>query len=43
MFLMETNVDPMLPGSRLNADHPKNGVLIPRLITDMTLFDRKLL
>jgi hypothetical protein len=26
-------VDPSSPGSRLDADHPKNGVLIPCLIT----------
>jgi hypothetical protein len=30
---MEATVDPPFPGSRLDADHPKNGVLIPCLIT----------
>jgi hypothetical protein len=29
-------VHPVLPGSRLDADHPENGVLIPRLITILT-------
>jgi len=27
---MEATVDPQPPGSRLDADHPENGVLIPR-------------
>lgn len=27
---MEASVDPQPPGSRLDADHPENGVLIPR-------------
>ena len=26
---MEASVDPQPPGSRLDADHPENGVLIP--------------
>jgi hypothetical protein len=26
---MEATVDPLSPGSRLDADHPENGVLIP--------------
>ena len=26
---MEASVDPMSPGSLLDADHPENGVLIP--------------
>ncbi len=30
---MEATVDPSSPGSRLDADHPKNGVLIPCLFT----------
>jgi len=25
---MEASVDPSVPGSRLDADHPENGVLI---------------
>ncbi len=29
MFPMEATVDPPSPGSRLDADHPENGVLIP--------------
>src|SRR4051812_20199016 len=29
MSAMEATVDPPSPGSRLNADHPENGVLIP--------------
>jgi hypothetical protein len=29
MSAMEANVDPSFPGSRLDADHPENGVLIP--------------
>src|SRR3954468_23584534 len=28
--IMEASVDPQPPGSRLDADHPENGVLIPR-------------
>src|SRR5258708_36147782 len=27
--IMEASVDPSAPGSRLDADHPENGVLIP--------------
>ncbi len=34
MSPMEANVDPLLTGSRLGADHPENGVLIPRLFTN---------
>src|SRR5580658_8999506 len=30
---MEATVDPLPPGSRLDADHPENGVLIPCLFT----------
>jgi hypothetical protein len=30
---MEANLDPPFPGSRLDADHPENGVLIPRRYT----------
>jgi len=30
MFLMEAMVNPTPPGARLDADHPENGVLIPR-------------
>jgi hypothetical protein len=30
MFFMEAIVNPKPPGSRLDADHPENGVLIPR-------------
>src|SRR4051794_8112311 len=30
---MEATVDPLSPGSRLDADHPENGVLIPRRFT----------
>jgi hypothetical protein len=33
MFFMEAIVDPKPPGSRLDADHPENGVLIPCLLT----------
>jgi hypothetical protein len=33
MSLMEAIVDPPFRGSLLDADHPENGVLIPRLIT----------
>src|SRR5262249_34801783 len=33
--LMEATVDPC-PGSRLDADHPENGVLIPRRNTSIT-------
>jgi hypothetical protein len=33
MSVMEANVDPSFPGSRLDADHPENEVLIPRRIT----------
>jgi hypothetical protein len=33
MFFMEAIVDPKPPGSRLDADHPENGVLIPCRIT----------
>ena len=31
---MEATVDPPSRGSRLDADHPLNGVLIPRRFTD---------
>ena len=30
---MEATVDPSSPGSRLDADHPENGVLIPCVFT----------
>ena len=30
---MEASVDPQPPGSRLDADHPENGVLIPCVFT----------
>jgi hypothetical protein len=30
---MEANVDPSIPGSRLEADHPEIGVLFARLFT----------
>ena len=33
MSPMGATVDPSSPGSRLDADHPENGVLIPCLIT----------
>src|SRR3982750_1578699 len=33
MSIMKATVDPLSPGSRLDADHPENGVLIPRRIT----------
>src|SRR4051812_38103179 len=33
MSLMEATVDPLPPGSRLDADHPENGGLIPCRIT----------
>jgi hypothetical protein len=36
MFLMEATVNPRHPGSRLDADHPENGVLIPCRITVAT-------
>src|SRR5258707_13386765 len=29
-IIMEASVDARPPGSRLDADHPENGVLIPR-------------
>jgi hypothetical protein len=35
MSPMEATVDPPSPGSRLDADHPKNGVLIPCLFTHL--------
>jgi flavin reductase (DIM6/NTAB) family NADH-FMN oxidoreductase RutF len=35
MMLMEANVAPTPAGSRLEADHPENGGLIPRLFTTM--------
>src|SRR5208282_4158584 len=28
-MIMEATMDPQPPGSRLDADHPENGVLIP--------------
>jgi hypothetical protein len=34
MSLMEAIVDPLTKGSRLDADHPENGVLIPCRITN---------
>ena len=34
---METIVDPPFRGSLLDADHPENGVLIPRRITDQEM------
>src|SRR3954452_844679 len=34
-IIMEASVDPQPPGSRLDADHPENGVLIPRRNTTM--------
>ena len=40
MFFMEAIVNPELPGSRLDADHPENGVLIPCLFTNLTLTER---
>src|SRR3954454_14357303 len=33
MSIMKATVDPLSPGSRLDADHPENGVLIPRRFT----------
>src|SRR4051812_48566241 len=36
MSPMEATVDPPSPGSRLDADHPDNGVLIPCLFTPWT-------
>ena len=41
MSLMEANVNPLLRGSRLNADHPKYGVLIPCRLTLCDQFDAK--
>src|SRR3954451_25408217 len=35
-IIMEASVDPQPPGSRLDADHPENGVLIPRRNTART-------
>src|SRR4051794_8094324 len=34
-IIMEASVDPQPPGSRLDADHPENGVLIPRRNTSV--------
>jgi hypothetical protein len=39
MSAMEATVDPLSPGSRLDADHPENGVLIPCRFTDDLLAD----
>ena len=36
MSLMEANVKPPFRGSRLDADHPENGVLIPCRFTHRT-------
>ena len=33
-------MNPKTRGSRLDADHPENGVLIPRLFTDLPSFKR---
>jgi len=33
---MEANVDPSIPGSRLDADHPEKGVLFARRFTSGT-------
>src|SRR3954465_7802852 len=38
-IIMEASVDPQPPGSRLDADHPENGVLIPRRNTHEPLGD----
>src|SRR3954452_1156818 len=35
-IIMEASVDPQPPGSRLDADHPENGVLIPRRTTALS-------
>jgi len=37
MSPMETIVDPPFRGSLLDADHPENGVLIPRRITQLAV------
>jgi hypothetical protein len=37
MSVMEATVNPLSPGSRLDADHPKNGVLIPCRFTQLQL------
>jgi len=37
MLFMEAIVDPAAPGSLLDADHPVNGVLIPRRNTKSAL------
>src|SRR5437660_8379128 len=36
----EATVDPPSRGSRLDADHPENGVLIPRRFTERMLVSR---
>src|SRR3954463_3964703 len=38
-IIMEASVDPQPPGSRLDADHPENGVLIPRRNTEFVFED----
>ena len=40
MSAMEATVDPLSPGSRLDADHPENGVLIPRRFTQRLAQER---
>src|SRR4051794_29077476 len=37
----EATVDPPSRGSRLDADHPENGVLIPRRFTNLPLLSRR--
>jgi len=34
---MKATVNPLFPGSRLDADHPENGVLIPCRSTNSVL------
>ncbi len=36
---MEASVDPQPPGSRLDADYPEHGVLIPRRNTSVPVSD----
>src|SRR3954468_17757090 len=40
-IIMEASVDPQPPGSRLDADHPENGVLIPRRNTSVDARDHR--
>src|SRR6266568_8378578 len=40
MSPMEATVDPSSRGSRLDADHPENGVLIPCVFTDVPARER---